>query len=96
MVRAVSYPHLDVYKRQVFTFSPPGKGGPKPVGELIQTDEVKQYILELSLIHIWHIAARRPDMSAAAEVLADGRGIGLFAGPHRDLVGCLLYTSRCV
>ena len=30
----------------VFTFSPPGKGGPKPVGELIQTDEVKQYILE--------------------------------------------------
>ena len=31
----------------VFTFSPAGKGRPpKPVGELIQTDEVKQYILE--------------------------------------------------
>ena len=29
----------------VFTFSS-GKGSPKPVGDLIQTDEVKQYILE--------------------------------------------------
>ena len=89
--KAVSYTHLDVYKRQVYAVMADGRGTESVLGSIDQvTDQLRGKLGE-ALQSVQKTSVPLPNVATPSL-----DALRAFAVARSIVNTCLLYTSRCV